>query len=69
MNALQVMDRYWKKGDTSEYIKEWYKGLVSLWYSYLGTLVSFIRVGHLKSIAIATPGFYKTSSQINDIVF
>ena len=34
MNALQVMDRYHKdtgkKCDTSEYIKELYKGSVSL---------------------------------------
>ena len=36
MNALQVMERYWKKGDTSEYIKELYKGSVSL--KYLGLM-------------------------------
>ena len=25
MTALQVMDRYRKEGETSEYIKEWYE--------------------------------------------
>ena len=31
MNALQVMNRYWKEV-ISEYMKELYKGLVSLRY-------------------------------------
>ena len=32
MNALQVLDYTGKKCDTSEYIKIWYKGLLSLQY-------------------------------------